>query len=180
MNKLFFLIVVLIMSLLTGCGSSVRFFHDIDPSTDFANFSTYNFLDWTEGNMKTINELERERLRVAFAKEFESRGFVFQQEGADVSVQITVYHREKKDVYHSYSPYYYPYYNPYYGGGSRVYNHLERAISIDIYDNSARKHVWHSAAVGELDYDPQKRAEKLSGVANEMFKDFPRQKETEG
>ena len=110
---------------------------------------------------------------VAVARELESRGLKFKAEGADVSVQITVYHREKKELYNSYYPYYNPYY---YRGGPMVYNSLERAIAVDIYDNDSRKQVWHSAAIGELEYNTQKREERMPEVVAKLFKDFPMQK----
>ena len=180
MNKLCLVGLVAATMFFSGCGTAVNVFHDQDPSADFSKYSTYNFLEWTEGNVKSINEIERDRIRVAVARELESRGLKFKPEGADVSVQITVFHREMKDLYPSYGRYYYPYYNPYFGGGPTVYNHLERAISVDIYDNGARKHVWHSAAVGELEYNPQKREELMPEIAGKMFRDFPKQKAEEG
>ena len=102
--------------------------------------------------------MELERIRVAFARELESKGLKFVAKDGDVSVQITVYHREK-----SQGSYYYP---------SR-YNYLERAISIDLYDNLTRKHVWHCAAVGELEYDPQKRASGLPELVAQIFEKYP-------
>jgi len=174
MNSRFFLAgIVATLLFFTGCGSSVRIFHDQDPAADFTKYSTYNFLAWSEGNLKTINEIERERMKVAVARELESRGLKFKAEGADVSVQITVYHREKKELYNSYYPYYNPYY---YRGGPMVYNSLERAIAVDIYDNESRTLVWHSAAVGELEYNTQKREERMPEVVAKLFKDFPVQK----
>jgi len=169
MNRYLFSILVALTFVLQGCGSSMRVFHDSDPTADFTKFSTYNFLQWTDGNLKTINELERERLKVAFARELENHGLVYKSENADVSVQITVYHKERTDVNYSYSPYY----HPYYAHPPRTYNYLERAISIDIYDNSLRKHVWHSAAIGELDYNPQERDKNMPVVTGKMFENFP-------
>jgi hypothetical protein len=126
--------------LLAGCSAPVRIYSDVDDSGDFGNYSTYSFLDLTEGNLKTISGMELERIRVAFAREIEQAGFRFSEKEADVSVQITVYHRQNSDPYP---------YNPY------GYNYMERAISVDMYDNHSKKHVWHCAAVGELVYDPK-------------------------
>ena len=169
MNKPFLVIVAVAAMMLSGCAGSVRIFHDQDPTADFTNYSSYNFLPWTEGNQKSVNEIERERIQVAFAREIERRGLVFKPDGADLSIQITVLHRERNDVYPSYR---YGYYRPYYGSPG-VYNSLERALTLDIYDNSARKHIWHSAAVGELEYDAQKRDEQMPVVVGKMLADFP-------
>jgi len=175
MNRIFFVGVAISAFLMAGCASSVRVFHDMDTATDFSKYNSYNFLEWTEGNLKSINQLEREKIKTAFARELESHGLVYKPDGADLSVQITVYHREKKQFQSTYP--YYPYYSPYYYGyGPRVYNYLERAIAVDIYDNEIKKHIWHSAAVGELDNNPQKREERLPLIADKMLRDFPKQK----
>jgi len=151
---------ILSLVILSGCGSSVRIYSDIDESGRFGQYTTYDFLEYSEGNRKTISGMELERIRVAFARELEKRGLEFVEKNGDVSVQITVYHREAAS-----GSYYYP---------SR-YNYLERALAVDLYDNQTRKHVWHCAAVGELEYDPQKRASGLSEVAARIFEEYPMQ-----
>ena len=102
--------------------------------------------------------MELERIRTAFARELEKRGLEYVDNQADVSVKITVYHREARDVY---------LYHP----GS--YNYMERALTVDIYDNQSRKHVWHGAAVGELEYDPGERAEELLVIVAKIFEHYP-------
>jgi hypothetical protein len=157
MNRIFIILSVVAIGFLTGCGAAVRIYSDVDDSGDFDNYSTYSFLDFTDGNKKTIPGMELERIRVACARELEQHGLSFVEENSDVSVQIIVYHREAVNYY------YYPYRR----------NYLERAIAIDMFDNASRKHVWHCAAVGELVYDPEKRTEKLSEVFAELFQRYP-------
>jgi len=144
--------------ILSGCGSSVRIYSDMDENGRFGQYATYDFLEFSEGNKKTIAGMELERIRVAFARELEKRGLEYVEKNGDVSVQITVYHREAAT-----GSYYYP---------SR-YNYLERALAVDLYDNQTRKHVWHCAAVGELEYDPQKRASGLPGLVAQIFEKYP-------
>ena len=158
MNRIWIPLVTLTLILFTGCGSSVRVFSDIADTGNFEQYDTYSFLDFTEGNKKTIPGMELERIRVAIARELEKRGLKYTEQGADVSVQVTVYHREARDHF-----FHYP-------GG---YNYMERAITVDMYDNSNRKHVWHAAAVGELVYDPSRRAEKLPEVVARIFERYP-------
>jgi len=158
MTRLYIPILALSLLLLSGCGSSVRIYSDIDDQGRIEQYASYNFLEFTEGNKKTISGMELERIRVAFARELENRGLDFVAKDGDVSVQITVYHREA-----SQGSYYYP---------SR-YNYMERAIAIDFYDNVTRKHVWHCAAVGELEYDPQKRASGLPELVTLIFEKYP-------
>ena len=149
---------ILSVLLISGCSSSLRVYSDMDPAGSFNQYATYNFLDFTEGNKKTITGMELERIKVAFARELEQKGLTFSEEKADIAVQLTVYHREAVDGYYSYS---------------RRYHFMERAISIDIYDNGVMKHVWHCAAVDQLESDPEERAAQLPGVVAEMFEKYP-------
>jgi hypothetical protein len=158
MGRIFILLSVLALGLLSGCGAPMRIYSDVDESGTFNTYSTYSFMDFTEGNKKTIPGMELERIRVAFARELEQRGLTFTEGSSDVSVKITVYHREAVDPY-----YYHPYRR----------NYMERAIAVDMYDNLTRRHVWHCAAVGELIYDPAERAERLPEVAKEIFQKYP-------
>ena len=101
---------------------------------------------------------------MAFAKEIETRELSFVEEGGDVSIKITVYHREATSGY-SYSG---------------VYNYMERAIAVDIFDNQSMKHIWHCAAVGELEYDPDQRAAGLPELVAKIFERYPIQAAVEG
>ncbi len=152
------LIPIFILSVvLSACGSSVRLYSDIDDSATFDQYTTYSFMEFSEGNKKTITDMELERIRVAFAKEIETRGLSFAEKDGDVSIKITVYHRQAAAGY----------------GYSGVYNYLERAIAVDMFDNQSMNHIWHCAAVGELEYDPDQRAAGLSEVVAKIFERYP-------
>lgn len=144
--------------LLSSCGASVRLYSDIDDSANFDQFTSYNFMDFSDGNKKTITGMELERIRVAFAKEVETRGLSFVEKDGDVSIKITVYHRQAASGY----------------GYSGVYNYMERAIAVDMFDNQSMKHIWHCAAVGELEYDPDQRAAGLPELVTKIFEKYPK------
>ena len=158
MKKLRIPILILGIAILSGCGSSVRIFTDVDESGRFDQYGTYNFLDFSDGNKKSVTQMELERIRVAFTRELEKRGLEYVEDSSDISVKITIYHREAKDHY-------------LYHRGS--YNYMERAIAVDVYDNQTRKHVWHGAAVGELDNDSAERAEEIPVIASTLFEEYP-------
>ncbi len=149
---------------LSACGPSIRLYSDMDDSATFDQYTSYSFVDFSEGNKKTITGMELERIRVAFAKEIETRGLKFVEEGGEVSIKITVYHRQAAQGY----------------GYSGVYNYMERAIAVDIYDNQSMKHIWHCAAVGELEYDPDQRAAGLPELVAKIFERYPIQAVVEG
>lgn len=151
---------VISLGFLSACGPSVRIYSDQDESARFDQYATYSFLDFTEGNKETVSEIELKRIRTEFAKVIESKGLKFteQERGGDVSVQITVYHRQAMDNYY---------------GSPRRYVYMERALAVDFYDNHSLVHVWHGAAVGELVYDPGERAGELPRVIAKIFEKYP-------
>ena len=149
---------MLFPAIFTGCGPGVRIYSDVDEEARCKEYKTYSFLDFSEGNQKTMTGMELERIRTAIAREIETKGLRFVEKEGDVSVQITVYHRQGVDGY---------YYSP------RRYNYMERALAVDMYDNLIRKHVWHGAAVGELEYSPSARAEELPEVVAKIFERYP-------
>jgi len=157
MKKLIYILPMLM--LLTSCGNSFRVYHDLDPTAGFDQYETYAFLDWTDGNKKTITGMELERIRKAFARELEKKGLAYDPENADVQVQITVYFREKKEIY----GFYYP----------QAYNYLERALAVDFFEGTSKKHIWHSAAVGQVESSPKERAEALPGQVAKMLAKYP-------
>ncbi len=158
MKKIHLILWLAVVALASGCGSTVRIYSDTDQSGQFNTYTSYSFLDYTDGNKKTIPGMELERIRVSVARELEKRGLEFVESGGDVSVRVTVYHREAMDHY-----YWYP---------SR-YVYMERAIAVDMFDNATKKHVWHCAAVDELKYDPEERARQLPEVAAKIFEKYP-------
>ena len=158
MQKIFILLIVASLVALNGCGTSLRVFSDIDDSGQFEQYSTYSFMDFSDGNKETISGMELERIRVAFARELEQRGLKFMEQNGEVSVRIIVYHRQAMDGYYGYPG---------------QYNYMERALAVDMYDNATLKHIWHCAAVGELVYDPVERAENLYEVVAEIFERYP-------
>lgn len=159
--KLRSLLFISALILLASCGPSMRVYTDRDESANFNQYATYNFLEYTDGNVKTITGMELERIRVAFARELEGRGLTFAENNPDVSVQITVYHRQASDGYYGY--YGYP----------STHHYMERAITVDVYENKMYKHVWHGAGVGQLESNPEKRAEQLPRVAARVFESYP-------
>jgi len=149
---------VAVLTILSSCSPSVRIYSDLEDTAPFESYQTYTFLDFTDGNKKTITGMELERIRVAFAREIEQKGLSFSDNSPDLTVQITVYHREALDRGYYYAP-------------TRSY--MERAVSVDFFDTRTKKHVWHCAAVGELTYDPEERTYYLPELAKAIFEKYP-------
>lgn len=158
MRNIIIPISLLSLFILSGCGSSLRIYSDMDEAGNFSQYTTYSFMDFTEGNIETIPEMELDRIRVAVARELEQKGLKFVEDKGDVSVKITVYHREANDGYF---------------GHPMRYTYMERAIAVDMYDNQTMKHVWHCAAVDKLEDDTEERAELFPEVAAKIFEEYP-------
>jgi len=159
---------------MTGCGNTFRVYHDLDPQADFKQYETYSFLDWTDGNKKTITDLELERIRAGFARELERMGLTYDADHADMEVKITVFFRKAEQPMYQY--YGYPYYPPY--PYYNEYHYIERALTVDMYDSETQKQIWHSAAVGEVAKTPELRAKHLPKQVEKMLADFPAQKDS--
>ena len=132
-KKLLFVTGIFAVLFLSGCGSSISVFHDLDPTATFDQYLTYSFLEWTEGNKRTLTEPEREQMRVAIAREVESLGYTFQEQNADLKIQVTVYFRNAR---HHRNNYY-----GYYGYPGMNYNSSERALAVDMFEGAAKKHA---------------------------------------
>jgi len=160
---------LLLILLLSGCAPSLRVYHETDPEVNFSAFKTFSFSDWTDGNKKTITQMELQRIRNAVKTEMEKHGMTYVESGADIRVAITVFHREAVDTdIYPYGFYYYP--GP---GYARNYHYIERAISLDMYEIPSDRQFWHSVVVGRIIQDPAKRAEDFPRVAEKLFTDYP-------
>ncbi len=169
MKRIAFPVMILFSLFLVSCAPSLRVYHDLDANVDFSAYKTFSFTDWTEGNKKTISQMELQRIRDAVEAEMENKGMKYVDSGGDLSVAITVFHREAVQSYNY--PYgMYSYYGPVY---SRNYHFIERAVSLDMFETSANRQVWHSAVVGAVDMNPQRRAENMPKAAEKLLKDFP-------
>lgn len=162
MKNLIFISGLFVLLFLTGCGSSVRVFNDLDPSATFDQYKTYSFLEWTDGNIRTISDIDRERMRVAIAREVEAKGYAFQEGDSDVKIQITVYFRNAGHHYHHY-----------YGFPGMSSNYMERTIAVDLFEGGSKKHIWHSAAIGNDVHDPQDWDDELPQISMKLFEDYP-------
>lgn len=149
---------------LSGCGSSVSIYHDLDPTGTFDQYKTYSFLDWTDGNKRTVSESEREKIRVALARELESMGFSFQEKNADIKVQATVYFRSARRHFR---------YHYHHGYPGLNYGTSERALAVDMFEGASKKHVWHSAAVGYIEFTEGEDEDQLISVAEKLFEAYP-------
>ena len=154
----------LLSLLISGCANSGKVFSDYDPNQ---NFSKYKTFAWSKpapilvSGTYPVSQLSRSQLREAIETELEAKGFqkVSGVDQADFSVMLTLGARDKittrTTTEYRTDPYswrwgggYYPHYFP-----NTVpvtteipYQFTEGSISLDIFDFSEQRPVWHSSA----------------------------------
>lgn len=152
---------VLLLVLFAGCSSNLPI-TDYDSSVNFARYKTFAFISAhplmrVEG-IVTSPMLESRLMQVT-ENVLSSRRLrrVSDPENADIAVAFTLGSRDKIQV-NSYPEPYRPYYGgwrwggAYYSGASQVdvRQYTEGVLSIDIYDVSQRKPVWHGTATKRI------------------------------
>ncbi len=184
MRKL--LAILLPTMLLIGCAAPAPVI-DYDPSHDFSDYKTFAFIsehplmrgEGAEGGSPLLEG----RLMQATENILSARGIsrVADPEDADIAVAFTVGGREKIQV-NSYPDAYRPYYGRGWGwGGAYYYNeqvdvrqYTEGTLSVDIYDVSDRKPVWHGRATRKItDKMQENPGETINEILGAMFATFP-------
>jgi len=154
-------LLVLLLVLFAGCSSNPPIV-DYDDSVSFGNFKTFSFI--SAHPLMRVEGIDASpmlegRLMQVTENVLSARGLrrVPDPENADIAVAFTLGARDKIQV-NSYPEPYRPYYGgwrwggAYYSGASQVdiRQYTEGVLSIDIYDVSQRKPVWHGTATKRI------------------------------
>ena len=152
---------VLLLILFAGCSSNPPI-TDYDPSVNFGSFKTFSFISAhplmrVEG--LDVSPMLEGRLMQVTENVLSARGLrrVADPEEADIAVAFTLGARDKIQV-NSYPEMYRSHYGgwgwggSYYSGASHVdvRQYTEGILSIDIYEVSKRKPVWHGVATKRI------------------------------
>jgi len=158
-------VVLATAALLTGCASGFEATYDHDPSNDFAGYKTFAWVSehpMTVGATdRIVNPMLEPRIMVTVESALGAKGYslVPDAESADFALAFTVGSREeiKVDSYPSMTAghvgYGYPRHwggwgGAYYGYGTEttVRQYTKGMLSIDVFDVSDRRPVWHGVA----------------------------------
>ena len=186
MIKIFFTTLILVM--LVGCAATPPVI-DYDPTIDFTGYKTFAFI----GEHPLLRGVGAEegspllegRLMQLTENILSARGFklVADRESADIAVGFTVGGREKIQV-NSYPEPYRPYYGGYgrgWGGAyyatptsTTVRQYTEGTLSVDIYDVSQHKPIWHGIATKRITDKMQKNPqETITEIVTGILATFP-------
>ena len=157
---------------------------DLDKDYDFTKLKTYTFLGWQNNSDQLLNDLDKERLRKAFASEFNRRQLQ-RVEGDEADIAVTVFFvLEQKTSTTAYTDYYDGGYGGYrrgawgWGGGSSTTtysesDYIEGTLVLDFYDNKSKNLIWQSVARGTINENPKKREKSIPKAVKKIMKNYP-------
>ena len=158
---------------------------DFNKNTDFSQYKTFTFLGWQKDSEQLMNDLDKERMRNAFANEFHSRDL--KKGGKDADMAITLYLvLEQKTSTTAYTNYYgtsglYGRYgrgawgwgNGYSNTTYNEYDYIKGTLVMDVYDNKTNQLIWQGVASGSVKENPQKRDKSIPKTVKKLMKKFP-------
>jgi hypothetical protein len=188
-------IYVLVLILLVSC-NPWKFVSEYDREVDFDTYKTFGLLNWDPHNDKIISSQNKEYLLLALKNEMEARGYVYQENDADLQVSIFAIVQEETN-YAAYSNHYAGYSGyGYVGVGASVgsggagvgvvgyglgpmypytvySNDYEvGTLVIDLLDHTKKQIVWQGVASGRLGHEAASKdeVERKMGL---LFKKMP-------
>ncbi len=200
MKKIIWITAVTFIAILFGCKDSYNnVSSEYDKSIDFTKYKTFS---WLPDAADTINSpynnaLIRNNIRNYFGLCMSDRGYSFDTENPDLSMQLVITNTKKGmlDSTHAadyyYNPYYYgsyyysPYYYGYYYSGHGSYRddyvghypahnqqYTDGAITLIFIDRKTNKVVWSGTAEGNI-YDPSNISKDLHPAVHSIIDEYP-------
>lgn len=183
MKKL--LIPFVIILFLSSC-STWKMVGEYDHDADFTTYKTFGLLSWDPHNDKEVSPRTKKIMLMAIKDEMEARGYVYQENNADLQISIFVIVQEET----SYSAYA-GHYAGYTGYGSvavgvsvgsggvgvgavgygmattypyTVVNHDYNVgtVIVDLWDSSKKKLIWQGVASGRITNEEAKEGKAKS------------------
>lgn len=178
--KAIFILTILVA--ISSC-STVKVVADVDKNVDFSVYKTYSFLGWQDDSDKLLNDLDKKRVRDAFANEFNAREMSFVENNGDLD--ITLYFVvDQKTSTTAYTDYYgggYRGYSRYGGGWGNGYatttysesDYLVGTLVMDVFDGTSKEQVWQGIATSTIAENPAKREKTIPSKIKALMNKFP-------
>ncbi len=183
MKRLKIIFTVFAGALLLSC-SSVKVVTDQDTTTDFSKYKTVSFLGWQDNSGVLLDEIDEERLRVAFKNEFAARNIKAQEEGGDMTISLFLVVDEQTDS-SAYAKYWSNYGGRYGGrydggwGGSldtttyKENDYFVGTLVVDVFDEASDDQIWQAVAAKTITENPDKREKSIPKAVAALMKEFP-------
>lgn len=174
-----------VLALLAGCASQPRVFTNQSPIADFSAYRTFRFAETlgTDGD-KEVRSLMSQYLISEVSTQLERRGYVYAEDGADLTINFDLISQEKIRSYPSasYGGYYGYGYGPfprygYYGAyndGYRITQITEGTLSVVMIDTATQGVVWEGIGIDRVTDEVRQNLEQSVGNAVAlMFEQYP-------
>lgn len=185
----------LLFIFLTSC-NTWKFIGEYDHDVDFSAYKTFGLLNWDPVNDKEVSPQTKKYILMSIKGEMEERGYVYQENDADLQISIFILVQEKTS-YSAYSDHYAGYNG--YGaigvgigvgsGGTSVgvvgygmpgmypytavkHDYNVGTIVIDLLDSSKKRLVWQGVATGRIAHEEAKERNIKSDIGR-LFQKLP-------
>ena len=171
-------------AMVAGCGSSVQYNSDYDPTADFSNIRTYQWAQRTpsgDEDPRVYNDITMRKVKYAVDQALQAKGMRMVSNNPDVYVAWHGAINGKMSLQTVSSNYGYGYGWYGYGGmgmgtsTTYVNEWDEGTLLVDIIEGGKKELIWRGSAQAELkkNQDPQAGQEYLNDVVVELLAGFP-------
>jgi hypothetical protein len=183
-NKIIFrlLIPVILGLMISSCATTPKVYTNQDPAADFTGYRTYAFDDPLGTDKSGYSSLLSQYLKTAVSREMESRGYALADD-PDLIVNFYVHTQEKIQTtqtpttggsYYGYRGSRYGTWGGYTSYETRVTQHTEGTINVDLVDKKRGQLVWESELVGRVTDKVRENLESTVDQAiAEIFVNYP-------
>ncbi len=174
MKILSVLLAVSLVVLVAGC-SSIRTNYDFDPTVDFAQFSSYAWMDMATsgaaGSGVQQGDMTDKRIRMAVDDEMARKGMTVDTDDPDILIAYYAGVEEKVDV----TDWGYRYYGGWYGRDVDVYRYNEGSIVIDMVNVSTSELAWRGVVTDYVEgqNSPEQREQKIREAMAVLLANYP-------
>ncbi len=142
-----------------GCASTPNTYSNAAPNVDFALYSTFGFFDRLSTDHGDYESMETNFLKVAVAQQLDRRGFSYTDSSPDLLINYYLHTKQKitsrsvprgAGAYYEYRDPFYDTWGGYGGYETRIEQHTEGTLHIDVVDAKTKRLLWEGAIVGRI------------------------------
>jgi hypothetical protein len=171
-------------AMVAGCGASVEYNSDYDPTADFSNIQTYQWAQRTptgDDDPRVYNDITMRKIKYAVDQALQAKGMRMVSNNPDVFVAWHGAINGKMSLQTVSSNYGYGYGWYGYGGmgmgtsTTYVNEWDEGTLLVDIIEGTKKELIWRGSAQAELknNQDPQQGQDYLNDVVTRLLAGFP-------
>ena len=164
-----------------ACASTPNTYSKGAPNVDFSQYSSFGFFDSLSTDRGDYESMESNFLKVAVAQQLDRRGLSY-SDSPDLLINFYIHTKEKitsrsvptAGAYYGYRDPYYGTWGGYGGYETRIEQHTEGTLHIDVVDAKTTKLVWEGAIVGRVtDRAIQNLEHSIDEAVAATMSDFP-------